>query len=327
MSTHSVLAGVEGKFIKGETQETVLSGGRVTSTLNNGGTQQLWSTFVQDTFPAGDRLTIVLGAHADSWHTESKNTGYNKTLGSFNPKASFAYRMNGGLSFRGSAYKGFRAPTLNEMYRGFRAGNTQTNPNEALAPERLSGFDGGVLATRGRMSARITGYWNVLDDVITNITIASTPQLITKMRANADKMRTAGVEIEADVRLSPSWSAGFTSGIGDAKFKGDTSLNGNDVPQVPSYNVGVSTRYSRNAWLASAQVRVTGPQFEDDLNVYELRRATVFDVFGSRNVGSKLSAFVAVENVFDSRYDVGRTPILTTGLPRTARAGVKFLLP
>ena len=327
LRTHSMLAGVEGKFIKGETQETVMAGGRVTSTLNNGGTQQVWSTFVQDTFPAGDRLTVVLGAHADSWHTESKNTGYNKTIGSFNPRGSIAYRLNEGVSLRGSAYKGFRAPTLNEMYRGFRAGNTQTNPNEALAPERLTGFDGGALATRGRLSARVTGYWNVLDDVITNITVSSTLQLITKMRANADKMRTAGVEIEADVRLSPTWSAGLTSGIGDAKFKGDTSLNGNHVPQVPSYNIGVSTRYSRNAWLGSAQLRVTGPQFEDDLNVYELRRATVFDVFGSRNVGGKLSAFVAVENVFDSRYDVGRTPILTTGLPRTARAGVKFLLP
>jgi outer membrane receptor protein involved in Fe transport len=177
------------------------------------------------------------------------------------------------------------------------------------------------------LSARVTGYWNVLDDVITNITVSSTPQLITKMRANADKMRTAGVEIEADVRLLPSWSAGFTSGLGDAKFKGDTSLSGNRVPQVPSYNVGVSTRYSRNAWLASAQLRVTGPQFEDDLNVYELRRATVIDVFGSRNLGSRLSTFVAVENVFDNRYDVGRTPILTTGLPRSARAGVKFVLP
>ena len=93
-----------------------------------------WSAFVQDTFLVSDRLTIVAGAHGDGWHTESKNTGYNKTLGSFNPRASFAYRLGGGVSLRGSAYGGFRAPTLNELYRGFRAGNTQTNPNEALAP-------------------------------------------------------------------------------------------------------------------------------------------------------------------------------------------------
>jgi len=50
-------------------------------------------------------------------------------------------------------------------------------------------------------------------------------------------------------------------------------------------------------------------------------------VFGSRSFGDKVSAFVAVENAFNSAYDVGRTPILTTGLPRAARAGVQISLP
>jgi len=322
-----VLVGIESKFIKGETQETQLAAGRVVTTLNNGGTQQVGSAFVQDTLMVGERLSIVLGAHGDRWHTDSKNTTYDKTLGAFNPRASVAYRINSGFSVRGSAYKGFRAPTLNELYRGFRAGNTQTNPNEELAPERLTGVDGGLLAARGRVSARVTGYWNVLDDVITNVTVSTTPTLITKVRANADKMRTAGAELEADVRLTPSWSAGFTSGFGDARFKGDTTLHDNLVPQVPSYNVGVTSRFNSGGWSASAHLRVTGPQFEDDLNVYELRRATVFDVFGSRNMGHKVSTFLAIENVFDNEYDVGRTPILTTGLPRAARVGVKVILP
>jgi outer membrane receptor protein involved in Fe transport len=231
------------------------------------------------------------------------------------------------MSLRGSAYKGFRAPTLNELYRGFRAGNTQTNPNEALAPEMLTGADAGVLASRGRLSARVTGFWNVLDEVITNVTLSSTPQLIIKQRANADKMRTAGVEFETSVRVRASWSMAFSGAIVDARFKGETSLRDNRVPQVPEYNLGLSTRYSHNTWMASGQLRVTGPQFEDDLNAFTLRRATVLDVFGSRSFGDRVSGFVAVENVFNSEYDVGRTPILTTGLPRAARAGVQISLP
>ena len=39
------------------------------------------------------------------------------------------------------------------------------------------------------------------------------------------------------------------------------------------------------------------------------------------------SAFVAIENVLNDQYDVGRTPILTVGLPRAMRAGVQFWLP
>jgi outer membrane receptor protein involved in Fe transport len=73
--------------------------------------------------------------------------------------------------------------------------------------------------------------------------------------------------------------------------------------------------------------RVTGPQFEDDQNVFTLRRATVIDVFGGRTLARRLTAFVAVENVFDAVYDVGRTPTVTTGLPRAARIGVQIVLP
>jgi outer membrane receptor protein involved in Fe transport len=99
------------------------------------------------------------------------------------------------------------------------------------------------------------------------------------------------------------------------------------VPQVPSYNAGTGVQYNRPAWTASAQLRVTGAQFEDDLNLFTLRRATVVDLFGSRAITRWVSAFAAVENVFDEIYDVGRTPVLTTGLPRSARVGVRLFLP
>jgi outer membrane cobalamin receptor len=323
---HGVLFGAEGKFIKGASQEIQLSRGRVLGTSDNGGTQRTGSAFVQDTFLVSERLTVVAGAHGDLWHSESQNTPFRNTLGSFNPRASFAYRLSGSVSVRGSAYGGFRAPTLNELYRGFRAGNTQTNPNEALLPERLTGADGGVLVARGRLSARVTGFWNVLDDAITNVTLSSTPQLITKQRANADQMRSGGFEFESDVRLPGSMSLGFSSGIVNARFKGDTSLRDNRVPQVPAYNVGVNIRFTHEAWSASSQLRVTGAQFEDDLNLFTLRRATVMDVFGSRALSRKVTVFVAIENLFDNEYDVGRTPILTTGVPRAARAGVQVWL-
>jgi outer membrane receptor protein involved in Fe transport len=294
----------------------------VLGTSDNGGTQHVGSAFAQDTFVVSDRLTVVAGAHGDRWHTESRNTPFRRTLGAFNPRASFAYRLGNGVSIRGSAYGGFRAPTLNELYRGFRSGNTQTDPNEALAPERLRGGEGGLLAARGRVSARITGFWNVLDDAITNVTLSITPQLITKQRANADKVRSAGVEFEGDARLPGSLSVGFTSAIVNAQFAGNTSLRGNRVPQVPELSLGLNIRYSHQTWTASGQLRVTGSQFEDDLNLFTLRRATVMDVFGSRTLSGKVNAFVAVENLFNNEYDVGRTPILTLGLPRAARAGV-----
>jgi len=83
----------------------------------------------------------------------------------------------------------------------------------------------------------------------------------------------------------------------------------------------------RAAWIASGQLRVTGAQFEDDLNLFVLRRATVLDLFASRRFAGKVGVFAAVENAFDSEYDVGRTPILTVGLPRAVRGGIQLWLP
>jgi outer membrane receptor protein involved in Fe transport len=324
---HTVLFGGEGRYVKGSSIETPFAQGRPLATVDAGGTQHLGSGFVQDTMQLSDRLTIVLGAHGDTWQSESKVTGFTKSSGSFNPRASASYRVREGVTMRGAVYHGFRAPTLNEFYRNFSAGNTQTRPNEDLGPERLTGGDAGLLVSRGRASARVTGFVNVLDDAITSVTISSTPQLIVRQRANADRLRAVGVEIEGDVRLPHAFSVAFASGFVSSRFKGESNLRDKRVPQVPSYNLGLDLRYTPQAWTASAQLRVTGPQFEDDQNVFTLRRATVFDVFAGRTLANRVTAFVAVENLFDAIYDVGRTPTLTTGLPRAARVGVLLALP
>lgn len=326
---HAFLAGVDSRFIDGTTIETPFNAqGIAQPTTRAGGTQRMGSAFVQGTLNATGGLTFVAGLHGDGWHTESRNTGYNKSLGSFNPRVSFSYALgSSGVALRGSLYRGFRAPTLNEFYRGFRVGSTQTNPNEALLPERLTGGDGGVLIAHGPTSARITGFWNELDHAITNVTLSSTPQLITKQRANADQVRAAGLELEADLRLPHALTATFGAGIVNSEFRKDPTLRGKLVPQVPKYNVAIGARYAERGWTASAQLRVTGPQFEDDQNLFLLRRATLFDVYVGRAVVRRLQVFVAVENLFDERYDVGRTPTLTTGLPRAARAGVQLTVP
>lgn len=324
---HTLLFGAEGRYIEGKSVETPYGQGRPLATTEAGGTERRSSAFVQDTVLVSDRLTLVFGAHGDGWRSESLGTGFTKSSGSFNPRASGAYRIAEGLTVRGSAYHGFRAPTLNEFYRSFSAGNVQTRPNDALGPERLTGGDLGVLLGRGRASARVTGYWNVLDEAITAVTLSSTPTLIIRQRANADTLRAAGLEVEGEVRLHPSLSASFASGFVSSHYKGNTDLRDKRVPQVPAYNLGMGLRFAYQGWAASSQVRVTGPQFEDDQNVYRLRRATVVDVFGSRILAGRITAFVAAENLFDAVYDVGRTPTLTIGLPRAVRAGVLIALP
>ena len=79
---------------------------------------------------------------------------------------------------------------------------------------------------------------------------------------------------------------------------------------------------------AEAEVaRRLGAQFDDDLNVFELKSFGLVDVSASQEVRRGLHVFVGVENLTDVDYDVGRTPIRTIGWPRTVRIGIRVFLP
>ena len=113
----------------------------------------------------------------------------------------------------------------------------------------------------------------------------------------------------------------------DSRFKGQTMLRDYRVPQVPEYSMSATVRYRDSSWTASGQVRITGSQFDDDVNTRMMDRTAVVDAFGGRTFSRRVMVFVAVENVFDTRYDVGRIPVRIEGLPRAVRGGVQFVFP
>jgi iron complex outermembrane recepter protein len=250
---------------------------------------------------------------------------------------SVAYRITSShtdpdtVSLHASIYRASRTPTLNELHRGFRVGNVVTNPNPQLDPEQLAGVEAGVLIGGGIVSYRATAFWNRMTDAITNVTIAATPAQITRQRQNTDSLRAAGLEIEADVRPHPHWSVGGLVALTRATFTNtpaQPAIDGNRVPQVPTYQLGATVTYLHpSRFTAALQMRTIGNQYDDDLNDFELDGFTVVDVTASREVLRGLHAFVAVENLFDTEYDVGRTPIRTIGWPRSVRGGVRLFLP
>src|SRR5688500_16471944 len=122
----TVLVGSEARFIKGHSEETEFHADAhgpvpqapTTVVSEAGGSQRVGSAFARAVFAASDRLTLASGAHADVWHSTSLRTPFSQTIGSFNPRVSMAYRFgDSGFVARASAAGGFRAPTLNELYR------------------------------------------------------------------------------------------------------------------------------------------------------------------------------------------------------------------
>lgn len=321
----TLVAGGEGRRVEGSTNETRFVAGQPQPTTRAGGLQTTAAGFGQVTVQAAPGWTIVGGARIDRIGTENVSTGSSEADVHPSARGSVTWQVSPAWSLRGTGYRAFRSPTLNERFRNFRAGDTLTQANEALVAERLTGGEISALLAEGPWSARATFFHTTLDDAIANVTLSVTPVLTTRQRQNAARVRSRGLELEGDWRPTPHWSVGAQLTATSASFAGGAAgLDGLDVPQVPRYQGAVSVRFTDPRWLtATVQARVVGRQFEDDRNTLVLDDAAVVDAFASRAIASGLHVFVGVENLFDAEVQVGRTPILSVGLPRTAHGGLR----
>jgi outer membrane receptor protein involved in Fe transport len=105
-------------------------------------------------------------------------------------------------------------------------------------------------------------------------------------------------------------------------------LEGLTVPQVPGWQGSVGVRGAGPAGFAlAAQTRFFAEQFDDDRNTLVLGSGAVVDVSIMRALGSRVTAFANLENLFDDDYEVAATPVPSYGQPFTFHAGVRLALP
>ncbi len=287
-------------------------------------TQRTGAVSSQASWVLSPRATFGAGVRAELRTTDADTGADQPRVTSFVPRVSFAFRATPAVSVRFSLQDAFRAPTINELYRGFRVGSVLTLANPWLLPERSFGGDASILVTRGPAVFRATGFFTTVNDAIVNVTIADTPSLITRRRDNAGRIHAAGLEIESAVRLGGGLSATVSGTFGSSSFGGDGELAGLRVPQVPRVQVAAGLRQIWTHANASVDWRYTGRQLDDDQNQFVLRPSAITDARVSWIVRSGVDVFVAVENVFDMEQDVGRTPLRTIGLPRAARIGLRL---
>jgi outer membrane receptor protein involved in Fe transport len=324
--TTTVLAGTEGRQVDGKTVETRYVAGQPVAPTTAGGRQRDMAVFSQVTFAAGPDVTLVGGVRVDWWASRSIVTGIERDRTHPSGRVAATWRTPSAGSLRGTFYRAFRSPTLNELYRNFRAGDTQTLANDRLFAETMTGGEVSWLWSARRTSWRVTGFFTSLDDAIANVTLSTTSALTTRQRQNAADVSSRGVELEGDWRIDSRWAITGNVTSTDATFgEGQIpGLNGLRVPQVPRYQATLGLRFVDPKWVtASMQMRAIGEQFEDDRNTLRLAPVAVVDLFASRSVARSVHAFAAIENLFDEVVPTGRTPTPTVGLPRTFRAGLR----
>ena len=336
---HRFVAGLEAAQVRGASDEILGSAGA--SFSNAGGRQRTASAFIGDSVSLGERWAVSAGARLDFWRnfdaTQTKGPTAeagtrielpSRSESAVSPRASVLFRAGSTVTATASAYRSFRAPTLNELYRSFQLGNTLTLANANLSAEHLTGGDLGAIWTGlgGRLLARGVLFWTEIDHTITNVTLAATPTAITRQRQNLGRTRSRGLEWDGEAALNPSLtlSAGYLFADTSVVSASDASLEGLWVTQVPRHQGSLRVRYQIGPVALSAQGRWIGNQFEDDQNRLPLGSASVADLMIQTGVLRGVEVFGACENVFDAQYTVARTPARSIGQPRSLRFGLRI---
>ena len=366
---HVLTGGFDWRWVDGESDEVeydALTGTTPVLSRASGGTQQSVGGYIQDLITPTERTSVTLSARVDRWSNSdgfnretNVQTGLLSALGNsafphrsdavISPRAAVRHHLSSTRSVWASVGTGFRAPTLNELYRSARVGSVQILANGDLGPERLLSVEGGVsLEPRPNMVVRATLFDSRVSHPVSNVTINRSGADVTVLRLNLGRTRSWGLESDVEYRIGTTWrvigaylfgSSRVTEYSADPSLGGkysevsaDPTLVGKYLVQVPRHRASVLLAWDDPRWVeASISVQMTGNQFDDDQNIRGIPGNTTAGLPGyavvslsvSRRLDRNVEMFLGAQNLFNQEYFVATLPSLV-GPPRMITGGLRL---
>lgn len=354
MGGHALRFGADVRHADGETRERFrFVGGEPTRTRQAGGRNLSAGLFIEDDWESGP-LTLTGGARLDYWRIAGGSlverdvvTGAVTQAAQYPERDGVEPTFRGGARYaftpalraRAAAYTGFRMPTLNELYRPFRVGADATAANAALENERLRGAEAGVdFQPLPGVGFAVTGYHNRLSDAVANVTLGQGPGVFPQVgfvaaggqyrqRLNVDAITARGAEATFDLRLADwRFAASYAFTSSRVRASGEAAaLDGKRPAQTPLHQLSATLGWSpREGADLALTVRYLARQYEDDLNVRELRSATTLDAYAAVPLTPRLRLIGRAENLTDATVvsGISASGIIDRASPRTLWIGV-----
>jgi len=330
-------------FVNGDpTRRRVAGGETVTS-----------GAFAELTAPLG-KVTLSGGARIDHWsitgghlfertiatgqllrdETDAPRAGWLPTA-----RGGVLVPIGGGFSLRSAAYLGWRMPTLNELFRPFRAGADATAANPLLDPERLVGVETGGEYSRGPLHLSLTAFANRLTDAIANVTLGEGPGVFPEVgfvgaggtfsqRQNVDAVKVRGLEASASWTQGP-WSLSAGASVTRARMEGSGAasfLDGLRPAQTPKFGGTLTLGWQKEGKGAQLVLRRVGAQFDDDLNTDVLKPATTLDAYFAWPLTGRLQLVARGENITNALVMAGINGdnSIERATPRTLWIGLRL---
>ena len=223
----------------------------------------------------GDWLTFDVGLRVD--HHSQVGTEWV-------PQVGFSFHLPENSEVKLMASKGFRYPTIREMYM-FRPANPD------LKPERLWSYELSFAQRLldGRLSYGVNVFYIDGENLIMRMPIDGRP-----LNVNTGKIENSGIEAQVAYRIVPAWSV-------DANY---SYLHmDNPVLASPEHKLYAGTAFLKGRWNVSTGLQYVAGLYKE-LDPEETEDFLLWNVRGSFRVLDGFDVWVKGENLLAQRYEI-----------------------
>ncbi len=290
-----------------------------------------------------DQLIFNIGGRYDfieSDNGKERDTGKSKGYGlydnvypekiweEFSPKGGVVFHPEENTAIRASIGRGFRAPTLFELYKTHTRGTGVTIANPDLEPEEIVSYDlGAEKVFFDTVWARITYYQSYAKDLIASRTVDISKSWYK--RDNLDEVKIHGIEVELKWAAT-DWLSLFANYTYNSTRIEKDPINpeneGNLIDDYPKHKARAGVMYSNARFLnVNFIYNYRGKRYQDIENTIELGGFSTFDLSISRKFSERVGLSLQVENIFDKKYVFGKYDDYDSVSPgRVVMGKVKF---
>jgi iron complex outermembrane receptor protein len=199
------------------------------------------------------------------------------------PSGGFAFRITPSTTWKASIAKGFRSPSIQELYIW--------SHNSKLNPETVINYETSILQSLAnhKLQIELTVFRITGDNLIITV-----PQ---KGLQNADEIDNKGVELLINVNPIKNLEISTTYSFIDMKAP---------VYATPKHHFNANVRYSLGKWSASANVRHVNTLDTDPTAKVNFENYTVCNAKLTFKAWKHLAIFMSADNLFNEKYETNR---------------------
>lgn len=200
------------------------------------------------------------------------------------PSLGFAWQLSLKSTWKGNTSKGYRSPTMREMF--------MWSPNPNLSPETIWNYETGFLSTfaNKKIQTEITVFWVEGDNLIVNVGPPSG-------YLNTGEISNQGLEFALQAELIKNLNLNTTYSYTHMK---------NPVFATPEHHFFIEAIYQLQKLQLTANLQYIGNLDNDPLPAVNLESYTLFNAKAMYNLTRNLKLYVSGENLLNTDYEVNR---------------------